>query len=181
MNQKYERLRAKAFSALQELATQDPDFEQARMLIGAADTEASLKQRTVRKSIDTEWIAHVEAALPALDLIVRNPTVTIEDEEEVVPVELTRRISEKSIKHLAQHTNLILKMEGEEVTPSRILNVFHEESYLTYENKFINTLLVRLSAFVDKRYKALVGGAGVEKDYEFEYGVDFEHFSQKEV
>ena len=54
MNKKYEQLRAKAFSAMQEMATQDPDYEQARMLIGAADTEASLKKRTVRKSIDTE-------------------------------------------------------------------------------------------------------------------------------
>ena len=180
MNRKYEQLRAKAFSAMQEMAAQDPDFEQARMLIGAADTEASLKKRTVRKSIDTEWITRVEEALPSLDQIIRNPKVFIEDEEEVVPVELTRRISEKSIKHLAQHTNLILKIEDDEITPSRILNVFHEESYLTYENKFTNTLLVRLAAFVDKRYQALVDGAGVEKDYEFEYGVDFEHYAENE-
>ena len=180
MNKKYEQLRSKAFSAMQELAAQDPDFEQARMLIGAADTEASLKKRTVRKSIDTEWITRVEEALPSLDQIIRNPKVFIEDEEEVVPVELTRRISEKSIKHLAQHTNLILKIDGDEITPSRILNVFHEESYLTYENKFTNTLLVRLAAFVDKRYQALMGGAGVEKDYAFEYGVDFEHYAENE-
>ena len=180
MNRKYEQLRAKAFSALQEIAKQDADFEQARMVIGAAETEASLRERTVRKSIDVEWIARIEAVLPALDLIVRNPTVMIEDEEEIVPVELTRRISEKSIKHLAQHTNLILKIEGDEITPSRILNVFREESCLTYENKFINTLLVRLAAVVDKRYKALIGGSGVEKNYEFEYGADFEHFAQNE-
>jgi predicted component of viral defense system (DUF524 family) len=163
---------------LQQLAKQSPDFEQARMLIGAADTEAALKSRTVRKTVDTEWIDRVEAALPALDLIIRTPTVVIEDQEEVVPVELTRRISEKSIKHLAQHTNLIREINGDEVTPSSILNVYHEESYLTYENKFVNTLLVRLAAFVDKRHRALVGGSGVEQNYEFDYGVDFEHFTQ---
>ena len=178
MNKKYEDLRLKAFSALQQLSKQNSDYGEMRMIIGAADSDASLKQRAVRKSIDTDWIARVEQALPALDVIIRDPRVAIEDQEEIVAVELTRVISEKSVKHLAQHTNLIREINGDEITPSRILNVFHEETFLTYENKFINTLLVRLAAFVDKRYRALMGGSGVEQDYSFDYGVDFEHFSQ---
>ena len=178
MNNKYEELRSKAFSALQRLAKQNPDYDEMRMIIGGADAEASLKQRVIRKSIDTEWLTRVEEALPALDIIIREPKISIEDQEEVVPVELTRVISEKSIKHLAQHTNFIREIKGDEVIPSKILNVYREETYLTYENKFINTLLSRLSAFVDRRYRALVGGSGVERDYCFDYGVDFEHFTE---
>ena len=151
MNNKYEELRSKAFSALQRLAKQNPDYEEMRMIIGGADAEASLKQRVIRKSIDTEWLTRVEQALPALDIIIREPKISIEDQEEVVPVELTRVISEKSVRHLAQHTNLIREIKGDEVIPSKILNVHREETYLTYENKFINTLLSRLSAFVDRR------------------------------
>ncbi len=178
MKNKYEELRSKAFSALQKLAKQNPDYEEMRMIIGGADAEASLKQRVIRKSIDTEWLTRVEEALPALDIIIREPKISIEDQEEVVPVELTRVISEKSVRHLAQHTNLIREIKGDEVIPSKILNVHREETYLTYENKFINTLLSRLSAFVDRRYRALVGGSGVERDYCFDYGVDFEHFTE---
>ena len=178
MNNKYEELRSKAFSALQRLAKQNPDYDEMRMIIGGADAEASLKQRVIRKSIDTEWLTRVEQALPALDIIIREPKISIEDQEEVVPVELTRVISEKSIKHLAQHTNFIREIKGDEVIPSKILNVYREETYLTYENKFINTLLSRLSAFVDRRYRALVGSSGVERDYCFDYGVDFEHFTE---
>ena len=138
MANKYEEFREKAHSAFHELAKQSADYADARMLLGAAETNTALRRRTVRRSIDTEWIDKIEAALPALDLVVRNPFVAIEDEEEVVAVELTRRISEKSVKHLAQHTNLIREINGDEITPSHILNVYHEETYLTYENKFIN-------------------------------------------
>ena len=178
MPKKYEEFSEKVRSAFHDLANKDAEYNDACMLFGAAETNTTLRRRTVRKSIDTEWIEKIEAALPALDVVVRTPFISIQEEEEVVAVELTRRISEKSIKHLAQHTNLIREIKDDEITPSHILNVYREESYLTYENKFINTLLVRLSAFIDKRYRALQGGSGIEQDYLFDYGTEFEHFAE---
>ena len=146
------------------------------MLVGSADTEVSLTRSKITKTIDTEWVEKIEAAIPALDIIIRNPSVAIEDVDEVLPVELSKHITEKSIKHLAQHTNFILDVKDDgEVVPLKILNVFHEETYLTYENKFVNTLLSRLSAFVDKRLRALGSASGIEMDYKFNYKTEFEH------
>ena len=175
MNKLYEELRSKTISAFRTLSREYPPFEDANMILGAADTEVSLTRRKTTKSIETEWIDRIEATIPAIDLIVRNPSVAIEDVEEVLPIELSKRISDKSIKHLSQHTNLILDIKGDEITPSKILNVFHEETHLTYENKFVNTLISRLSAFVDKRLRALNGGSGIEMSYKFDYNTDFEH------
>ena len=177
MNENYEQFKRKAFSALRALARDSQAFEDAEMLVGAADTTVSLKRTRLVKNIDTEWVSAIENAIPALDILIRNPFVAIEDVDEILPVELSRHITEKSIKHLAQHTNLILDVKDDEVTPSKILNVFHEETYLTYENKFVNTLLSRLSAFVDKRFRALKGGAGVEHSYKFDYNTEFEHLA----
>ncbi|MBQ8719493.1 MAG: hypothetical protein IJY65_00490 [Clostridia bacterium] len=180
MNQNYEKFRAKAFSTMRALAKDSPEFADAEMLVMSSEVDASLKRSTIHKSIDNEWVDKIEATLPYLDVIVRNPSIMIEDVDEVLPVELSRHIGEKSIKHLAQHTNLILDItEDEEVIPQKILNVFHEETLLTYENKFINTLLVRLSAFVDKRYKALKGGYGTERNYKFSYSTEFEHYASE--
>ena len=146
------------------------------MLVGSADTAVSLERSKIQKAIDIEWIERIENAIPALDTIIRNPMVMIEDVDEILPVELSKHITEKSIKHLAQHTNYILDVtEDDEVIPLKILNVFHEESYLTYENKFVNTLLSRLSAFVDKRLRALGSTSGVEMNYRFNYSTEFEH------
>ena len=176
MNSFYEELKSKAFSAFRTLSRECAPFEDANMLVGAADTAVSLARSKIQKFIDTEWIEKIESAIPALDTIIRNPMVMIEDVDEVLPVELSKHITEKSIKHLAQHTNYILDVtEDDEVVPLKILNVFHEESYLTYENKFINTLLSRLSAFVDKRMRALNGAAGIEMNYKFDYTTEFEH------
>ncbi len=176
MNKSYEEFRALAYSALRTVAKESSEFADAQMIVGSAETSASLKRHTIHKSIDNEWIDRIEQALPSLDLVIRNPMVAIEDVEEILPVELTKRITEKTVRHLAQHTNLILSVKGDEVIPSKLLNVFREETLLTYENRFVNTLLVRLAAFVDKRYKALLGGSGTEENFKFDYETEFEHF-----
>ncbi len=178
MNNNYEKFRKEAFSALRGLAKECPEFSDAEMLVASAETTASLKRNTVHKNIDTEWIDKIEAALPYIDTIIRFPKVAIEDVDEILPVELSKHITEKTIKHLAQHTNFILDItEDGDVIPQKLLNVFHDETVLTYENKFINTLLARLSAFVDKRYKALMGTNAVERNYKFNYHTEFEHFA----
>ena len=180
MNKFYEEIKSKAFSAFRALSRECPPFEDANMLVGAADTKVSLTRSKISKTIDTEWVERIEAAIPAIDIIVRNPSVAIEDVDEILPVELSKHITEKSIKHLAQHTNLILDVKDDEIIPSKILNVFHEETSLTYENKFVNTLLSRLSAFVDKRMRALNGSGGIEMDYRFDYSTEFEHLISEE-
>ena len=167
--------RSKVFNHLTQLAQESPAYEDAKMLVGSADTVASLKNNTVYRSIDTDWIEKIEYTIPYLDAFIRNPGVDIQENEEVLPVEATKKISEKSIRYLAQHTNHILKIEDGEVTPSKILNVFRDETFLTYENKFINTLLVRLIAFIEKRFAILNGTSAIEKNYIFDYQTAFEH------
>ncbi len=180
MNNNYENFRAKVFSAMRGLANDCPEFSDAEMLVASSEVDATLKRSTVHKNIDTEWVSRIEETIPYLDLIVRNPTIMIEDIEEILPVELSRSVTEKTVKHLAQHTNMILTItEKDEVIPQKLLNVYHEETLLTYENKFINTLLARLTAFVDKRYKLLRGGHGTERNYQFRYSTEFDHFADE--
>jgi hypothetical protein len=167
--------RSKVFDHLTQLAKESPSYDDAKMLVGSADTVASLKNNTVHRSIETEWIEKIEYTIPYLDAFIRNPGIAIQENEEILPVEVTKKISEKSIRYLSQHTNHILKIEGDEVTPSKLLNVFRDETYLTYENKFINTLLVRLIAFVEKRFSVLDGTSAIEKNYVFDYKTSFYH------
>lgn len=175
MNKQYEELRDKAFSVFRTLARDCEPYAETEMIFAAADSTVSLKRNKITRTIDIEWIERIEAVLPTLDTIIRHPSVAIEDVDEILPIELSRHITEKSVRHLATHTNLILDVTDDEVTPSKILNVYHEETYLTYENKFINTLLARLCAFVDKRLQILNKGSGVEAKYKFDYLTELEH------
>ncbi len=176
MNSDYEKFRDKAFSALNSLAKEFPSLDDANMLLGASEVHATLQKRNIFKSIDIDWIETIEHYLPYLDIIIRSPSVAIAEVEEVLPVELSKHISDRSIKHLAQHTNYILDIKDDgDVVPQKILNVYRDETFLTYENKFVNTLLQRLSSFIEKRYKVLMGGSGSERTYKLDYETEFLH------
>ncbi|MBO4468471.1 MAG: DUF2357 domain-containing protein, partial [Clostridia bacterium] len=145
----------------------------AMMRDGNATIE--LKKRYLLRAIDEAWVNIIEDTLPSLDMIIRNPSRFIEEREEVLPIELSRNISVNSLKHLSQHTNLISKIEGDKIIPSKILNVFREETIQTYENKFINTLINRLYAFVNRRYEIAKNAGQDEKTTSIEFKDSFSH------
>lgn len=117
--------------------------------------ELALSVRYSQNEIDLTWVEAIEKAIIPLDNIIRNPRRFIEQIEEIVPIEQARRITQESIRHLAQHTNMIAKVDESGVTPDKILNIYKEESFATYENRFIYTLLINLQYFIDKRLKLI--------------------------
>ena len=108
-------------------------------------------------SLSFEWIDQIEFACPYLDIIVRNPKLTLIREERVVNVEKSKKVTVESIKDLSRHTNYISKYDEEKnyVEPSKILNVFNEETYNIYENRFLYTLIKQVESFVLKKEEEL--------------------------
>ena len=113
-----------------------------------------------QKKLDRTWIDIIEDSIISFDNIVRNPRKFIEREEEIVPIELSRSITTESVKHLAQHTNLIAEIDGDNITPNKILNINKEESFGMYENRFAYTTLLKVKEFVDKRAKLIEDSSG---------------------
>ena len=112
------------------------------------------------KDFDYEWLDILEDCIPYIDNILRNPKRFIINEEEIVKVELARKVTVESVIHLTQHTNLIQKIEDNgDVKPSKILNINKEESMDTYENRFIYTLINDLRMFFEKRVEATSGSS----------------------
>lgn len=124
--------------------------------IGAGKSDFKISQVYTKKNYSTDWIDVIEDCIVALDTIVRNPRKFITIEEDIVDVSLARSISVESVKHLAQHTNLIssVKKDGT-IIPSKILNTSKEESYEIYENRFVYTLLLKVRDFIDLRFTAI--------------------------
>ena len=133
----------------------------------------SMNRKKMTKQIDEQWVKTLEAALPAIDVWIRHPGRDISEEEKILPVELSRNISPKSIRHLAQHTNMINRIEDDgSVVPSKLLNVFREENILTYENKFVATLIDKLYIFINRRLDTLKKYAADEQSDELEITVE---------
>lgn len=120
--------------------------------MSSGNAKTRLSQMYMLRCIDETWIKAVEESLPALDELIRNPSHFIAETEEILPIEMTKKITSRSVAHLSRHTDLISKVEGDTVTPIKMLNVFREDSILTYENKFLNTLIYKLFIFVNSLY-----------------------------
>ena len=123
-------------------------------------TESTLRVETERKetTLDTEWIEIIEDTIQYIDNIFRNPNRFIVNEEEVVKVEQAKKITIETIKHLSKNTNFIQTIDPEtgDVTPSKLLNVRKEESYDTYENRLIYTLVQNTKMFIKKKKEELL-------------------------
>ncbi len=145
------------FKDLAEIFGEDELYAAVVQLVESSRNSFAMNRKIMAKAIDVSWVEAIENGFVHLDNVLRNPRKTIEDVEEIVPIALSRKITVDSVKHLAQHTDLIQSIDKKtgKITPSKILNIHKEESLLTYENKFINTLVDRLYIFISRRYEKL--------------------------
>ena len=128
------------------------------------NSELRVKSDYDRVTCNFEWLELMEDTIPYIDNILRNPNRFIINEEDVIKIELAKRVTVESIKHLSKNTNLIQEYDKKtgDVKPSKILNITKEESYDTYENRLIYTLIQNMKFFIDRRKKSLEAILGIE-------------------
>jgi len=129
------------------------DSDYSEKFLESVESEIHTKVDVSKVEEDMKWIEIIEETLPYIDGIFRNPSKFITNEEEIKKIEMTKKVTVESIKHLAKNTNFIQEVDKKtgDVTPSKILNVFKEESYDTYENRVIYTLIQNMKFFVSKK------------------------------
>ncbi len=142
----------------------DADEKAFEQFIGANESKVVVDSSFKSIEYDYSWISKIEETLVYLDNIIRNPKRFIMQEEEIVPVEKAKKISQETIKHLAQHTDLIQDVsEDGTITPSKVLNVNKEESFDMYENRFVISLLNNLNYFFQLRKEVTKSGSFANK------------------
>lgn len=142
------------------------------------NSKLSVKRDFENKTLNSKWIDIFEEVIPYIDNILRNPKRFIINEEEIVKVELAKKITVESVIHLTQHTNLIqdYNPENGDVRPSKILNINKDESLDTYENRFIFTLINNMNVFYNQRLTNFSGDSSfydkIDLDYEGRTKID---------
>lgn len=131
----------------------------------------SVKVDKDETSYNSEWLDIMEDTIKYIDNILRNPNRFIINEEDVIKIELARRITVDSIKHLSRNTNLIQDIDKKtgDVKPSKILNINKEESYDTYENRLIYTLIQNMKSYIARKKNRLDGLGSSKNDKELQY------------
>ena len=143
----------RAYMYMQELLKPDFTYNYINASFTDGDKgEDTLDGRTNEKVIDMDWVIDIEDALPYIQKAIDEQRRFIKQVENVVRIELAKKVGPDSVKHLSQHTNYIAKVENGMVTPNKILTVEREESFAIYENRVLITLIRKALHFVDDKY-----------------------------
>ena len=148
----------RAYMTMQELLQNDFTYNYITASLKDGDNGTdTLTGRTSEKVIDMDWVEAIEEVLPYIQKAIDEQRRFIKQIENVVRIELARKTGPDSVKHLSQHTNYIAKVEGDMVTPNKILVSEQEESFAIYENRVLMTLIRRALHFVDDKYSKRKG------------------------
>lgn len=137
----------------------DGDFTKEYLTGALKDSDQGkdiLAGNAYNRVIDMEWVEKIEETLPYMDKAIREERRFIETYEEVDRVDKVKQVTKEAVRHLTQHTNLIQAVDPDgSVSPSKLLNTHREDSYATYENRFLYTLIFKTISFVEARFRAL--------------------------
>ena len=109
-----------------------------------------IEKSTDGSVLELDWIDEIERAVPYIDNIFENPKRFIVSEEEILNIEKSKKVGVATVKHLSKHTNFISEFDEEtnDIKPSKLLNELKEETFNTYENRFIYTLVDLMDSFI---------------------------------
>ncbi len=122
----------------------------SKVFLHKLESEMFFKSNYSGDLMSFEWVDELEKACPHIDIIVRNPKVTLVQIANVEKIEKAKKITVESVKDLARHTNYINRVDSKTnmVEPSKILDIRNEETYNIYENRFLFTLIKLMARFV---------------------------------
>ena len=120
------------------------------------DGTDELSGNAYNRVIDMEWVEMIEGKLPYIEKAIDEQRKFIEEYKEVDRIDKVKQVGKDAVQHLTQHANLIMAIEPDgSVIPERLLNTHREDSFATYENRFLHTLIFKTIAFVEARFRAL--------------------------
>ena len=115
-----------------------------------------LSGNAYNRVIDMEWVEMIEGKLGYIEKAIDEQRKFIEEHKEVDRIDKVKQVGKDAVQHLTQHANLIMAIEPDgSVIPERLLNTHREDSFATYENRFLHTLIFKTIAFVEARFRAL--------------------------
>ena len=147
----------RAFAEMKE--TLDGDYAREYLVSAMADADNGndeLSGNAYNRVIDMEWVEMIEGKLPYIEKAIDEQRKFIEEYKEVDRIDKVKQVGKDAVQHLTQHANLIMAIEEDgSVVPERLLNTHREDSFATYENRFLHTLIHNCIYFVEARFRAL--------------------------
>ena len=122
----------------------------ANEFLGKVNSKLMMDVKNSQVVENEEWLDMVEFTVPYIEKALIKQIKQIVTEEEIIKIELIKKVTVDSVKHLSKHVNLVdqFNQESGEVIPKKILNAYKEETFMTYENRFLYTLIGLIEDFI---------------------------------
>ena len=104
---------------------------------------------------NNEWLDMLEFSIPHIEKALTKAIKNIVTEEEIIKIELIKKVTVDSVKHLSKNVSFVDHIDEPtgDIIPKKILNAYKEETYLTYENKFLYSLIKLIEDYMYLRQK----------------------------
>ena len=133
-----------------KLANSDLDERKSTEFLTKIDS--TLKMDVSQNQIleNNEWIEMFEFSIPYIEKALAKRIKNIVTEEEVIKIELIKKVTVDSVKHLSKNVNFVdqYNQDTGEVIPKKILNSYKEETFINYENRFLYTLINLMDDYI---------------------------------
>lgn len=162
-------------------------FDELISSIGNGDLSLEVSDDDGTKIIDDSSINEIKKVIPCLLKIVDKPRSFIKSLEEKVPVETAKSINHKAITKLSKDSNDWHARTVLSVKPKNIISDINEETIDLYENRFICSLIDRISKllaqarqFYQEQIKNLDDNSAINAiNREYQYNTDSFKFYNK--
>ena len=107
-----------------------------------------LQTADLKTILDT--LKKISLTMPHLIQIFRNPQTHLKELELILDVDLARRTTPKTVRHLIKHPEDWHSIKGGNITPKRVLTKQYEDDYSIYENIVFKCLIDKILMLLHK-------------------------------
>ena len=122
----------------------------AKEFLGRVDSKLMMDIKKSKIVENEEWLDMVEFTIPYIEKALIKQIKQIITEEEIIKIELIKKVTVESVKHLSKNVNFVDQYDQDsgEVIPKKILNAYKKETFMTYENRLLFTLIRLIEDFI---------------------------------
>ncbi len=151
------------YGALKEYQDKTNSVEEIRAFLEAMHNEnnrdESLECSSSICKIDRDWVDEISRGLPfVIDAVMENRQF-VRSDGEVVPIEKVRTVGKDTVVDLSKHSNYITRDPAStngKIIPDKLMMPQKDNDFAIYENRFLYSLLIYLSQFIEIRLNEII-------------------------
>lgn len=102
-----------------------------------------------------QMIQKIDYVMPSIKRIFAKPIIHLTDNDEVLPVETVRLINNKTLNHIATHSELWDDITSDGIKPLKLMTKVYQDNYCIYENMVFARTIDSILGYTKRQMKII--------------------------